>query len=172
MKYSWDKMVKLPNEIVNKHPLERNYVKKMYKNSKKSYLEAGLKEYPSMNQIKRMLQCVNEDEIWRNTLYEAHVRCMDIEGGFYHISLKNNERTTDISWQHKQWIKNDILGNEYEGVELFPAESRMVNTANQYHLWCAPKGIFGMGWHGKRLVSSNNPIENGKQTLIKKETLK
>ena len=60
---------------------------------------------------------------------------------------------------------NDIMGDEYEGVELFPAESRMLNTANQYHLWCAPKGVFGMGWHDERLVSSDNPIEKGKQTL-------
>ena len=41
----------------------------------------------------------------------------------------------------------------------------MLNTANQYHLWCAPKGVFGMGWHDERLVSSDNPIEKGRQTL-------
>mgnify|MGYP001288645923 CR=1 FL=1 len=56
--------------------------------------------------------------------------------GPVHLSIKNYERTTDIPWLHKQWIKNDIMGDEYEAVELFPAESRLVNTANQYHLWC------------------------------------
>jgi len=51
------------------------------------------------------------------------------------LSIKNHDRTTDIPWQHKQWIKNDLCGEEAEGVELFPAQSRMWNTANQYHLF-------------------------------------
>ena len=51
------------------------------------------------------------------------------------LSIKNHDRTTDIPWQHKQWIKNDICGEEAEGVELFPAQSRMWNTANQYHIF-------------------------------------
>ena len=51
------------------------------------------------------------------------------------LSIKNHDRTTDIPWQDKQFIKNDICGEESEGVELFPAQSRMWNTANQYHLF-------------------------------------
>jgi len=34
-----------------------------------------------------------------------------------------------------QRIKNEIVGPEHEAVELFPAESRLVDTSNQYHLW-------------------------------------
>ena len=161
---NWKKMIKIPDKKVNKAPLSREYVKKMYKSSKKSYKANGLK-YPSMGEIKRMIESTHKEEIWSNNVYEVNVRCMDVNAGFYHLSIKNYERSTDISWQHKQWIKNDIMGDEYEGVELFPAESRMLNTANQYHLWCAPKGVFGMGWHDERLVSSNNPIEKGRQTL-------
>ena len=28
-----------------------------------------------------------------------------------------------------------IVGEEHEGFEVYPAESRLVDTANQYHLW-------------------------------------
>lgn len=32
-------------------------------------------------------------------------------------------------------IKNELVGPENEGVELYPAESRLMDSANQYHLW-------------------------------------
>jgi len=28
-----------------------------------------------------------------------------------------------------------IVGEEHEAFEVYPAESRLVDTANQYHLW-------------------------------------
>ena len=37
-------------------------------------------------------------------------------------------------WRHFQQIKNDILGPECEAVELYPAESRVVDIGNKYHL--------------------------------------
>ena len=40
-------------------------------------------------------------------------------------------------WRDFQRIKNELIGEEYEGVELYPAESRRVDTANQYHIWVA-----------------------------------
>jgi hypothetical protein len=41
----------------------------------------------------------------------------------------------------KQAIKNGIVGEECEAVELYPAESRLVDTANQYHLWALPSDL-------------------------------
>lgn len=35
----------------------------------------------------------------------------------------------------RQQIKNMIVGEEHESFELYPAESRLVDTAIQYHLW-------------------------------------
>jgi hypothetical protein len=36
-------------------------------------------------------------------------------------------------------------------VELFPAESRLINTTNEYHLWAHPKSgyrfPFGFSWN-------------------------
>lgn len=52
-----------------------------------------------------------------------------------HLSIKRLDREPITDWRHKQEIKNMIVGPEFEGVELFPAESRCVDTANQYHLW-------------------------------------
>jgi hypothetical protein len=55
--------------------------------------------------------------------------------GFIHLSIKRHDKKPIVNWNHLQRIKNELVGPEYEAVELFPAESRLVNMANQYHLW-------------------------------------
>jgi hypothetical protein len=40
-----------------------------------------------------------------------------------------------MDWRDLQAIKNQLCGDEAEAIQLFPAESRVVDTANQYHLW-------------------------------------
>lgn len=52
-----------------------------------------------------------------------------------HLSFKRIDREPMHDWRLFQEIKNMIVGPEYEAVELYPAESRVVDTANQYHLW-------------------------------------
>lgn len=63
------------------------------------------------------------------------------------LSIKRRDKDVIRDWRDLQRIKNEILGPEWEGVELFPAESRLVDTANQFWLWCLPPGYrfpFGM----------------------------
>ena len=65
-----------------------------------------------------------------------------------------------------QYIKNELVGEENEGFELYPRESRLVDTANQFHIWVfqEEKNGIPIGWeervvpppimarvHGKRL---------------------
>ena len=44
------------------------------------------------------------------------------------------------SWKDIQRIKNELVHEESDAVEIFPAESRRVD-ASQTHLWCLPPGI-------------------------------
>lgn len=67
-------------------------------------------------------------------------------GKWVHLSIKDHGRSTRHDWRDFQRIKNELVGPEYEGVELYPAESRLVDTANQYHIyvfqtWRAPFGF-------------------------------
>jgi hypothetical protein len=39
------------------------------------------------------------------------------------------------NWSVLQGIKNEIVGPEYEAVELYPAQSRLMNLECCYHLW-------------------------------------
>lgn len=52
-----------------------------------------------------------------------------------HLSIKRKDDLRVRSWVDLQMIKNSLVGPECEGVEIFPAESRKVDYANQYHLW-------------------------------------
>jgi hypothetical protein len=53
-----------------------------------------------------------------------------------HLSIHNLERTPLRDWRDLQRIKNELIGPEQEAVELFPAESRLVDSSNEFHLWC------------------------------------
>jgi hypothetical protein len=52
------------------------------------------------------------------------------------LSIKRVDREPIHDWRILQEIKNALVGEECEAIEIFPAESRLVDTANQYWLWC------------------------------------
>jgi hypothetical protein len=88
----------------------------------------------------------------RYTVFVDSSFASDGEGGvieMVHLSIKRNDQQTIHDWRDMQRIKNELVGPECEGVELYPAESRCVDTANQYHLWCVKSDTFRweIGWN-------------------------
>jgi hypothetical protein len=74
-------------------------------------------------------------EYWINDLYQVQVRQHD-DQGLMHLNIRRRDGAHDIrDWRHFQRIKNEILGPEAEAVELYPAESRLQDTSNKFHLW-------------------------------------
>ena len=51
------------------------------------------------------------------------------------LSIKRLDKQSIHDWRELQQIKNELVGKENEAIEIYPAESRMVDTSNQYHLW-------------------------------------
>lgn len=80
------------------------------------------------------------------TAYQIAVRA--ITSDVVHLSIKRKDREPCRDWRHLQEIKNELVGEECEGVELYPAESRVVDTANQTHLWIYsdPDEMIPLGW--------------------------
>lgn len=101
--------------------------------------------------ITNMVRC---DEIWLNEVYQVNVR--RLEDGTVHLSIKRIDKQPCNDWRDFQEIKNQLVGRECEAVQLYPAESRVVDTANQYHLWCSsnPKFRFPLGWNAGRVVTN------------------
>lgn len=81
-----------------------------------------------------------------------------------HLSIRRQDREAVRDWRDLQRIKNALVGPECEGVELFPAESRLVDTANQAHLWVVadPAVRFPFGY-SQRLVAEGPYSDNAVQ---------
>lgn len=71
------------------------------------------------------------------------------------LNIKRRNRAPLHNWRELQTIKNLIVGPEHEGFELYPAESRLVDSANSYHLFVFedPTIRLPVGWR-ERLVGS------------------
>ena len=136
---AWDKMHKTtgPPTLNGKVPEWRDFHKD------------GISEKKAKAVVAAMLN----DEIWINDNYQATVRrvvgpawfdeteeCFNGFGGIEvtWISIRRIDREPIHDWRDLQRIKNDITGPESEAMEIYPAESRLMDTANQYHLFAFP----------------------------------
>jgi hypothetical protein len=95
------------------------------------------------------------DEVWGNNLYTVHVRRTD---RYVHLSIHRHDRAPARDWRHFQRIKNEIVGPEFEAVEVYPSEARLVDTSNQYHLWVILDETggatdLGIGFHDGRVTA-------------------
>lgn len=89
-----------------------------------------------------------------NSRYQVNLTRFDIEAPFgrcIHLSIKTLDRAPYHDWRDFQRIKNELIGPEYEAVELYPAESRLVDTSNQYHLWCFTGFKFPFGYRNREV---------------------
>jgi len=82
--------------------------------------------------IKRELEGV---EYFRNDLYQVEVRRYP-DAEMVHLNIRRVDGYPGRDWRHFQQIKNELVGSECEGVEIYPAESRLTDTSNKYHLYC------------------------------------
>lgn len=101
---------------------------------------------------------------WKNSRYTVLWR--DVEnpsGTLVHLSIKRNDKNPMHDWRDLQRIKNEILGPEEEAMELYPAESRLVDAANQYHLWCFMGLSAPFGYKSQRCVMEDVGETGGKQ---------
>jgi hypothetical protein len=79
------------------------------------------------------------DRCYVNDLYSVFVH--ELEHDVLHVSLHRHNRAPVRDWRHLQQIKNEVAGPERIAVEVFPAESQLVDAANEYHLFVWPRDI-------------------------------
>jgi hypothetical protein len=104
-----------------------------------SFYAHAAKHRLTMEQARKLYEEIARLPIWMNELYTVTVR--ELDGGITHLSIRRNDRAPCRDWRHFQQIKNQLCGGSREAVELYPAESRVVDAANQYHLWVLPLGM-------------------------------
>ena len=103
----------------------------------------------------KMWGCTSNAEA-RRLLHSQRVRCQQYEDDDHEVTVapintskmvqvvvrrKDGEKIED-HWQTLQRIKNDVLGANWFGYEVYPSQVYVIDTANAYHLWCTPYPFF------------------------------
>jgi len=106
-----------------------------------------------------------DDETWINDKYQVNIKFLEKKKGlgkegWIWLSIKSKNKKVIRDWRIFQKIKNMLAGEEREGVELYPAESRLVDTSNQFHIFVMPKGDrFPFGYAERMLVKGHSVDE-------------
>lgn len=100
--------------------------------------------------------------IWKNSRYQVHIHLIAATRGrapdLIHLSLRRIDRGTLIPFRDIMRLKRELLDPEIELIELYPAESRLVDTSNQFHYWGMNSSTFRMpfGFDRGRVVGDGN----------------
>jgi hypothetical protein len=100
-------------------------------------------------------------EFYESDIY--YVEAVRHLGDIMQIMIRRHDWQPFSDWRDKQAIKNQIAGPESEAIELFPAESRVVDNQNWAHLWLLPGGeAFPFGYSkGERSIDSQGVTQRG-----------
>jgi hypothetical protein len=71
------------------------------------------------------------------------------------LTIRNKDHSAKHDWREFQRIKNELLGRDEEAVELYPVESRLIDTKNEFHLWCLRGAQFRFGWDGREISEAS-----------------
>jgi hypothetical protein len=135
----------------------------------------ALRGHESMLKIAAALDPeVLDAEIYMNNRYQVFVHKAFAPEGWppmIHLSIKRLDKAHIHDWRDLQRIKNELVGKEHEAVELFPAESRLVDAANQYHLYvlATPQARFPFGF-SERWVSNTSEFNSVQRPFPKSAT--
>ena len=126
---------------------------------------------------------IHSDEVcFRNSRYQVIARGANTPSGpMVHLSIKRLDKKPIRDWRDLQRIKNELVGPEVEAVEVFPRESHLVDTSNQFHLWCFPEATFPFTFQEGRILTEDSidgsvqrpwPINQKPQGLQTREEMK
>jgi hypothetical protein len=105
--------------------------------------------------VERLIQLFGAPRMYVNDTYQVKMRNSP---PYIHLDISRLDGQPVENWREMQRIKNELVGPECEAVELFPAESRLVDTANQYHLWVMPDSGFRFPFGYSKRVVLEKPI--------------
>ena len=85
------------------------------------------------------------------------------KGKMTYLSIKRHDKQPCNDWQDFQTIKNILCGDDSEAIQIYPAEYRLLNTANQYHLIVFPPELcpIPFGFITPRAVLKSGKYPNG-----------
>jgi hypothetical protein len=76
--------------------------------------------------------------IYLNSRYQVNIKdlpAVEPFGPMVEVSIKRRDKEPIYDWRDMQLIKNELLGKNVTMLQVFPPESRLVDTANQYYFY-------------------------------------
>jgi hypothetical protein len=152
-------------------PLVRTTLVPLSPDQKAAHVRAVMKAQPYLSREEAhqiadaVMKREQEAEVWASPQYTVLVYREAKVGPDWPpmdwLSIRRDDREPVRDWRHMQAIKNQLCGKDREGVELYPNEERLVDTANQFHLWVLREAdaCFPFGFSEGRQVSDD--IEPG-----------
>lgn len=120
----------------------------------------------SYEQAVRYMENIKDEKYYVNDQYQVHVSKPHSQPGWpdtIHLSIKRLDKEPLHDWRDLQEIKNMLVGPENEAVEIYPSESRLVDMANQYHLWVfADSSVrIPIGWTTRMVATPEQAAQCG-----------
>ena len=128
----------------------------------------------SYKEAKKLVQDMMQATHYKNDKYQVYVASQEETDsmcltdqfknmGITYLSIKRLDLEPIHDWRDLQEIKNQICGKDREGLELYPSEDRVVDTANQYHMFVFGKDYkiplgFMKGFKSEAEYNSNGMI--------------
>ncbi|MFL5301442.1 MAG: hypothetical protein ACJ79R_13970 [Anaeromyxobacteraceae bacterium] len=83
-------------------------------------------------------------------------------GVVVHLAITTHDQQPRHDWREMQRIKNELVGESVEAIELYPSENRLVDNANWFHLFCFPRlalngGRFPFGFDSRFVSEGSIP---------------
>lgn len=120
----------------------------------------------------RTYVCEPGETVWVNSRYTVYLRIQEAKEAdqprLFHLSIKRNDKEPIHDWRELQRLKNEIVGPEQEMIELYPAESRLVDSSNQFHLWGFERVRIPFGFAERLVIEVPEP--GGKQRAFEPDT--
>lgn len=100
---------------------------------------------------------------WRNADYLVQATLADAAGlipsdapsVLWLRIYRHDGETLPNHWQALQAIKSELIGPEFEAVEIYPRESRLKDGENSYHLWVPLGWLLHFGLPGARSATAD-----------------
>jgi hypothetical protein len=95
---------------------------------------------------------------------KAHPYGSALHDKVYWLDISRKDGSTDVSWADMQSIKNELIGKENEGFQIYPPESRLVDLGNHYHMWVfrKPEDSLGFGFKYRKVNEPGDKTPEGK----------
>jgi hypothetical protein len=81
-------------------------------------------------------------ESYLNNRYSVQISDEATDWGLVvHLWIQRHDGEMARSWADMQRIKNELVGPNRVGVEVFPPEEELIDQANIAHVWVMPEGF-------------------------------